>query len=342
MRRLQVMLPAIMALALAATIPVASAQKINAAGATFPMPIYQKWFGEWAKSHPGVEINYPGGGSGAGIKQLTEGTVDFAASDMPMKDEQIAGLKVKALHFPTVLGAVVLTYRLGPNFNESLKFSPQVIAGIFLGSIKKWNDAALAADNPGVKLPNEEIVPVHRSDSSGTTFVFTDYLSKVSPEFKKKVGADSKVSWPAEGLNGNGNPGVTGYVKQTPYSIGYIELTYAVQTKMPYGDVKNSSGNWIKPSLESVTAAAASEAKKIPADFRVSITNASGKDAYPISTFTYMLIPTQFADAAKGKIMKDFLKWMLTDGQKEVAALDYAPLPAEVVAREEKQLAMVK
>ena len=258
-----------------------------------------------------------------------------------MKDEQISALKVKALHFPTVLGAVVLTYNI-PGVTSALKFSPQVIAGIFAGTITKWNDKTLMADNPGVKLPGDDIVPVHRSDSSGTTFVFTDYLSKVSPDFKKKVGADTKVKWPVEGLNGNGNAGVAGFVKQTPGTIGYIELTYAAQNKMPYADVKNASGAWIKASNDSVTAAAASEAKKIPEDFRVSITNASGKDAYPISTFTYMLIPTKFADPAKGKVMKDFLKWMLTDGQKEVAALDYAPLPAAVVAKEQKQLAMVQ
>jgi len=333
------MLPAMAVLAI--TIPSASAQKLNAAGATFPMPIYQKWFGEWHNTHSGVEINYAGGGSGAGIKQLTEGTVDFAASDMPMKDEQISALKQKAFHFPTVLGAVVLTYNI-PGVSGSLKLSPQVIAGIFMGSITKWNDKAIAADNPGVKFPNDDIVPVHRADASGTTFVFTDYLGKVSPEFKSKVGADTKVKWPVPGLDGNQNPGVTGLVKQTPDAIGYVELTYAAQNKLPYADVKNAAGNWIKPSNASVTAAAASEAKKMPADFRVSITNAPGKDAYPIATFTYLLIPAKFADPAKGKVMKDFLKWMLTDGQKEVEALDYAPLPKDVVDREMKQLAMVQ
>jgi len=325
----------------AIAIPAGNAQKLNAAGASFPSPIYQKWFGEWHKTHPGVEINYAPAGSGAGVKQLTEGTVDFAASDPPLKDEQLAALKVKTLHFPTVLGAVVLTYNI-PGVNVSLKFTPEVVAGIFLGKITKWNDKAIVADNPGVKLPNEEIVPVHRSDASGTTNVFTDYLCKVSPEFKSKVGADTRVKWPVEGLNGNQNPGVTGLVKQTPFSIGYVELTFAVQNKLPYADIKNSSGNWIKASNASVTAAAASEAKKIPADFRTFITNASGKDAYPIATFTYMLIPTKFSDPAKAKVMKDFLKWMLTDGQKEVEALDYAPLPKEVVAREEKQIAMVQ
>lgn len=337
MKRLEVLLPAIAVLA--ATIPAGYAQRLNAAGASFPSPIYQKWFGEWHNMHSGVEINYAPQGSGAGIKQLTEGTVDFAASDMPMKDAQIGALKVKAFHFPTVLGAVVLTYNI-PGVNTTLKFSPQVIAGIFLGTIKKWNDRALMADNPGVKFPNDEIVPVHRSDASGTNFVFTDYLCKVDPEFKAKVGSDTKVKWPVEGLNGNQNPGVTGLVRQTPDSIGYIELTFAVQNKMPYAEVKNAAGNWIKATNESVTAAAASA--KMPPDFRVSITDAPGKDAYPISTFTYMLIPSKFPDPAKAKVVKEFLQWMLTDGQKEVAALDYAPLPKEVVDKELKQLAMVK
>jgi phosphate transport system substrate-binding protein len=337
MKRLEVVLPALAVLA--ATIPAGSAQRLNAAGASFPGPIYQKWFGEWHNMHPGVEINYSPVGSGAGVKQLTEGTVDFAASDPPMKDDQMAALKVKVLHFPTVLGAVVITYNL-PGVNTSLKLTPHVLAGIFLGTVNKWNDKALAADNPGVNLPNQDIVPVHRSDASGTNAVFTDYLCKISPEFKSKVGTDTKVRWPVEGLNGAQNPGVTALVKQTPYSIGYIELTYAVQNKMPYADLKNAAGNWIRPTNESVTAAAASA--KMPPDFRVSITNAPGKDAYPIATFTYMLIPVHFADAAKEKAVKDFLQWMLTDGQKEVAALDYAPLPKEVVDREEKQLAMVK
>lgn len=326
---------------LAITIPASNAQKLNAAGASFPGPIYQKWFGEWHKTHPNVEINYAPVGSGGGVKQLTEGTVDFAASDPPLKDEQLSAFKVKVLHFPTVLGAIVLTYNI-PGVTTTLKFSPQVIVGIFMGTITKWNDKALAADNPGVKFPNDDIVPVHRGDASGTNAVFTDYLCKVSPEFKAKVGSDTKVKWPVEGLNGNQNPGVTGVVKQTPDTIGYVELTYAVQNKLPYADIKNAAGNWIKPSLESVTAAAASEAKKMAADFRTSITNPSGKDAYPIATFTYMLIPTKFADPAKGKVVKDFLKWMLTDGQNEVAAIDYAPLPKEVAAKEEKQLASVQ
>ena len=324
-----------------ASAAVVSAQQINAAGATFPMPIYQKWFQDYHTAHSAVQINYGGGGSGAGISQLTNGTVDFGASDMPMKDAQIAAMKVKPLHFPTVMGAVVLTYNI-PGVGAELKFSPEVIVDIFMGNIKKWNDAKLAKDNPGVKLPAEEIIPVHRADASGTTFVFTDYMSKVSNDWKTKVGADSKVAWPVEGLNGNGNPGVAGLVKQTPNSIGYVELIYAIQNKMSYGLVKNSSGAWIKPSLEGVTEAAAGAAKSMPDDFRVSITNAPGKTAYPISTFTWMLIPSEIPDAAKGKVLVDFLKWMLADGQKQATALAYAPLPKAVVDKEEKQIAKIK
>jgi phosphate transport system substrate-binding protein len=319
----------------------AKAQKMNGAGATFPMPIYQKWFEEYRKAHPSVEINYGGGGSGAGISQLTNGTVDFGASDRPMEDKEIAAMKVKTLHFPTVLGAVVLIYNI-PGVTQELKFDPQTIVGMMMGNIKKWNDPAIAKDNAGVKLPNEEIIPVHRSDASGTTFVFTDYLSKVSPEWKAKVNASAKVSWPVEGLNGNGNPGVAGLVKQTPNSIGYVELTYARQTKTPYAQIKNAAGTWVKASLEGVTEAAGGAAKNMPADFRVSITNAPGKNAWPISTFTWLLIPSEWSDAGKGKAMTDFLKWMLTTGQKDCAELDYAPLPKEVVAKEEKQISMVK
>src|SRR5690349_20862254 len=250
-------------LKLCALVPAAAgilcAQQINGAGATFPMPIYQKWFEDYHKTHPSVQINYGGGGSGAGISQLSNGTVDFGASDMPMKDDQIAKMKIKPLHFPTVMGAVVLTYNLA-EVSAQLKFTPEVISGIFMGSIKKWNEPKLARDNPGVKFPNEEIIPVHRSDASGTTFVFTDYLAKVSPQFKGKVGSDTKVAWPVEGLNGQGNPGVAGLVKQTPSSIGYVELIYAIQNKMSYGQVKNSAGTWVKASLESVTEAAAGAA----------------------------------------------------------------------------------
>ncbi|HTS63003.1 MAG TPA: phosphate ABC transporter substrate-binding protein PstS [Candidatus Acidoferrales bacterium] len=324
-----------------ASATVAGAQQINAAGATFPMPIYQKWFQDYHAQHSSIQINYGGGGSGAGISQLTNGTVDFGASDMPMKDAQIKTMKVKPLHFPTVMGAVVLTYNI-PGVSAELKFAPEVIVDIFMGNIKKWNDPRLAKDNPGVKLPAEEIIPIHRADASGTTFVFTDYLSKVSGEWKSKVGSDSKVAWPVEGLNGNGNPGVAGYVKQTPNSIGYVELIYAIQNKMSYGLVKNASGAWIKPSLETVTEAAAGAATSMPDDFRVSITNAPGKNAYPISTFTWLLIPSQFSDAAKGKAMVDFLNWMLTEGQKQAPNLAYAPLPKAVVDKEVKQIAQIK
>jgi phosphate transport system substrate-binding protein len=290
-----------------------------------------------------VQINYGGGGSGQGISQLTAGTVDFGASDMPMKDAQVAAMKVKPLHLPTVLGAVVITYNI-PGVTAELKLTPEAIAGIFMGTIKKWNDPKLVADNPGVKLPGDEIIPIHRSDASGTTFVFTDYLSKVSPEFKSKVGADTKVSWPVEGLNGNGNAGVAGYVKQTPNSVGYVELIYALQNKMAFAQVKNAAGTWVKPSLESVTEAAAAAAKDMPADFRVSITNAAGKNAYPISTFTWLLIPSEFADAAKGKAITEFLKWMLTTGEqgKDLTDLAYAPLPKAIIAKEEKQIATIK
>jgi phosphate transport system substrate-binding protein len=326
---------------LLASAAIASSQQINGAGATFPMPIYQKWFEDYHKLHPSVQINYGGGGSGAGISQLTNGTVDFGASDMPMKDAQISAMKVKPLHFPTVLGAVVLTYNI-PGVSTELKFTPETISGIFMGTIKKWNDPKLASDNPGVKLPGEEIIPIHRSDASGTTFCFTDYLAKVNPDFKTKVGADAKVAWPVEGLNGQGNPGVAGLIKQTPNSIGYVELIYAIQSKMSYGQVKNAAGTWVKASLESVTDAAAGAAKSMPADFRVSITNAAGKNAYPISTFTWLLIPSQIPDASKQKAIVDFLKWMLIEGQKETTALSYAPLPKEVVAKEEKQIAEVK
>jgi phosphate transport system substrate-binding protein len=321
-------------------VAAAQAQKINAAGATFPAPIYQKWFGEYHTLHPDVEINYQGVGSGAGVNQLTGGTVDFAASDFPLTDEQISKLKVKALHFPTVMGAVVLTYNI-PGVTTDLKLASDVVADIYLGKITKWNDPRITKDNPGVKLPNEDIVVVRRTDGSGTTFVFTDFLSKVSPEWKSKVGNAASVSWPGQTLGGAQNPGVTGLVKQTPNSIGYVELAYARQNKMPYATIKNAAGNWIKPSLESVTDAAASS-KEMPADFRVSIVNAPGKNAYPISTFTWMLIPTQIPDAAKAKAIKGFLEWMLTQGQKDAASLDYAPLPKAVVAKETKQIAQIK
>jgi phosphate transport system substrate-binding protein len=317
----------------------ASAQSINAAGATFPAPIYQKWFGEYKAAHPTVQINYQPIGSGGGIRQLQEGTVDFGASDMPMTDEQLAQTKVKPLHFPTVLGAVVLSYNV-PGVTGSLKLTPEVVAGIFLGEIKKWSDPKIKAANSGVNLPDKDIVVVHRSDASGTSFVFTDYLSKVSADWKKKVGANSAVSWPA-GLGQKGNDGVAGLVKQTPNSVGYVELIYAVQNKMACADLKNAAGKFVTASFESVTAAAAS-VKDMPDDFRVSITNAPGAAAYPISSFTWLLIPTHIPDAAKKKAITDFLKWMMTDGQKEAQPLSYAPLPKSVVASEEKQIALIK
>lgn len=320
-----------------------AAQTINAAGATFPAPIYQKWFEEFHRAHPDVQINYQPIGSGGGIKQLTEGTVDFGASDMPMKDQQIADMvkarKVQPLHFPTVLGGVVLTYNI-PGVSQSLKFTPDIIAGIYLGRITKWNDSRIKAENGGVNLPNTDIVVVHRSDSSGTSFVFTDYLSKVSSEWKSKVGANSAVQWPV-GLGGQGNDGVSGLVKQTPGSIGYVELIYAVNNKMPYGQVKNAAGKYITASFDSVTAAAAS-VKDMPKDFRVSITNAPGAAAYPISTFTWLLIPSRISDATKRKDITDFLKWMLGPGQKDAQPLSYAPLPKSVVAAEMRQIAEVK
>lgn len=322
---------------------VASAQKMSASGATFPGPIYQQWFKEFAAKNPGVQINYEAKGSGGGIKDLTDGVVDFAASDRPMTDTEIAAIKSHPLHFPTVLGAVVITYNI-PGFTTELKLTPENASAIFMGTIKKWNDAKIMADNPGAKLPNEEILTIHRSDPSGTTFVFTDYLCKVNAAFKAKVGggAAQKVSWPVEALAGNGNPGVAGYVKQTPMSVGYVELTYAAQNKMPYATMKNAAGAWIRPTQESVTAAAAAAAKSIPADFRTSITDQAAKTAYPISTFTYLLIPSHFADAAKQKAVVSFLKWMLTDAQKEAEGLDYAPLPKDIVAREQKQIALIK
>jgi phosphate transport system substrate-binding protein len=331
--------PALALVAIVGGAAAADSLAITGAGASFPYPIYSKWFDEFQKK-TSIQINYQPIGSGGGIKQLTEGTVDFGATDKPMSDEQISKVKVKPIHFPTVLGAVVPTYNVQGN-PADIKFSGEVLADIFLGKIKKWNDKAITAANPGVKLPDAAIVVVVRSDTSGTTFVFTDFLSKVSAEWKSKVGADSAVNWPA-GLRAKGNEGVAGLVKQTPNSIGYVELIYALQNKMGYGSVKNSSGKFIKADLASVTAAAAGAAKAMPDDFRVSITNAAGPGAYPISTFTWLLIPTHFEDAAKKKAMTDFLSWMLTTGQTETNALSYAPLPKEVVAKEQKALASIK
>jgi phosphate transport system substrate-binding protein len=319
------------------------AQKITAAGATFPDPIYERWFQAYKKANPSIEINYQAIGSGGGIKQLTEGTIDFGASDMPMKDAQVSAMKVHPLHFPTVLGGVVVIYNL-PGVSQDLKFTPDLLADIFLGKVTNWNDGRIEKENPGVKLPKLDILVVHRSDSSGTSFVFNDYLSKVSPEWKSKVGADTAVKWPT-GSGAAQNAGVAGMVKQTEGAIGYVELIYALQNHMSYGWIKNSSGTYLKADLKSVTAAAAGAAKEMPEDFRVSITNAPGKDAYPISTFTYLLIPTEIKDTAKKNAVVGFLGWMLTEGQKDVAAhpdLGYAPLPSGVTAKETKQIALIK
>jgi len=327
--------------ALAIVLVVAQAKVlINAAGATFPYPIYGKWFDEFTKVDADAQINYQSIGSGGGIRQFTEGTVDFGASDMPMTDEQIGKVKNKPLHFPTVLGGLVPTYNI-PGVAQELKFTPEALAGIYLKKITKWNDPELTKTNAGVKLPDNEIVVVHRSDGSGTTFVWTDYLSKVSPEWKSKVGANTSVSWPV-GLGGKGNEGVAGIVKQTPNSIGYVELIYALQNKMDYGSVRNSAGTFLKADLDSVTEAAAATAKTMPADFRVSITNAPGKKAYPIASFTWLLIPSKIDDQAKKKAIVAFLGWMLKDGQKFAGSLGYAPLPKDVVAKEEKQIALIK
>lgn len=322
----------------------ADSLSINGAGATFPNPIYTKWFDEYHKKNPNVQINYQSIGSGGGIKQVTEGTVDFGASDGPMNDEQLKAYQDKhgspILHFPTVLGAVVPTYNI-PGVDAALNFTGEALAGIFLGKVTKWNDPLIAGVNKGVKLPAEDIVVVHRADGSGTSYCFTDYLSKVSEEWKTKVGKGTSPNWPV-GLGGKGNEGVTGTVKNTPNSIGYVELIYAEANKIPYGNVKNVDGVFVKASLASVTAAAAGAAKDMPADFRVSITNAKGKDAYPISTFTWLLIPEKFSDSAKRDAIKGFVTWMLGDGQNYTEALSYARLPKEVVAKEKKALAEIQ
>ncbi|HEX7546499.1 MAG TPA: phosphate ABC transporter substrate-binding protein PstS [Gemmatimonadaceae bacterium] len=318
---------------------------VTGAGATFPNVIYTKWFDEYHKVHPEVQINYQSVGSGAGIRQVTEGTVDFGASDGPMTDQQIADFKTKRgteiLHFPTVLGADVPVYNV-PGVATGLKFTPEALAAIFLGKITKWNDAAIASANPGVKLPAQDIVVVHRSDGSGTTYVWTDYLSKVSSEWQTKVGKATSVNWPV-GLGGKGNEGVAGLVQQTAGSLGYVELIYAIQTKgISYGLVKNSSGAFVNADLASVSSAAAGAAANMPGDFRVSITNAPGKAAYPISSFTWLLVPAKINDAAKKRAITDFLKWMLGDGQKMTETLSFAQLPKPVVAKELKAIAAVK
>jgi len=311
-------------------LPVMGQTQLNGAGATFPNPMYSKWFSEYNKLHPDVQINYQSIGSGGGIRQVLNGTVDFGASDGPMTDEQLKEAKVKILHIPTVLGADVPAYNV-PGISGEIKFTPEALAGIFLGKIQNWNDPALTKVNPGMNFPNQQIIVVHRSDGSGTTYIFTDYLSKVSKEWETTVGRGTSVKWPV-GLGGKGNEGVAGQIRQLPGSVGYIELIYAVENKITFGSVRNAAGNFVKASLDGVTEAAASS-PKMPADFRVSITNAPGKTAYPISSFTWLLVPVEAKDPKKGKIIADFLDWMVSTGQKMTSQLSYAPLPPNVAEK---------
>jgi phosphate transport system substrate-binding protein len=320
------------------SIPAWTQTQLNGAGATFPYPMYSKWFSEYHKAHPDIQINYQSIGSGGGIRQVTAGTVDFGASDGPMTDEQLSQAKTKILHIPTVLGAVVPAYNI-PGVSGEVKFTPEALAGIFLGKITNWNDKAITGPNAGMNFPNQPIVVVHRSDGSGTTYIFTDYLSKVNSEWKNSVSKGTSVKWPT-GLGGKGNEGVAGMIRQVDGSIGYVELIYAVQNKIPYGSVKNAAGDFVKASLESTTAAAAS-VKTMPADFRVSITNAPGKEAYPIASFTWLLIPATSKDG-KGKILSDFLNWMVEDGQKMTTQLTYAPLPENVAAKVKDAIKQVR
>jgi phosphate transport system substrate-binding protein len=306
--------------------------------------MYTKWFSEFGKANPGVQINYQSLGSGAGIKQVTEATVDFGATDGPMTEAELAEYRTKrghdVLHFPTVIGAVVPVYNL-PSVTQPLKFTSAALAGIFLGTIKKWNDPAIAQANPGVTLPATDIVVAHRSDGSGTTYVWTDYLSKVSPEWAQKVGTNKSVAWPV-GLGGRGNEGVAGVVKQTEGSIGYVELVYAEQNGLSHGSVQNAAGEFVHATLASVSAAAAGAATDMPADFRVSITNAPGAEAYPVSSFTWLLIPSKFDDPEKRAVVVNFLKWMLADGQGMTEALTFAKLPPEVVTRAQAAIANIQ
>jgi phosphate transport system substrate-binding protein len=326
--------------ALALSASVIAQSPINGAGATFPNPIYSKWFSEYGKAHPDTQINYQPIGSGGGIRQIMAETVFFGATDGPMTDEQLKGAPAPILHFPTVLGGDVPVYNL-PEVTTPLKFTGELLANIYLGKVTKWNDPAIASVNAGVKLPATDIAVVHRSDGSGTTYIWVDYLSKVSPEFKTKVGVATSVSWPV-GVGGKGNEGVSALVRQTPGSIGYVELIYALQNKISYGPVKNAAGEFVTASVQSVTAAASGAASNMPKDFRVSITNAPGKGAYPISSFTWMLFYENPKDKAQGKKMVDFMKWALTDGQKFAPDLGYAPLPASVVKLEMEALKQIK
>jgi phosphate transport system substrate-binding protein len=317
------------------------AQDLNGAGATFPYPIYSKWFSDYATA-TGVKINYQSIGSGGGIRQLTEGTVDFGASDAPMSDAEMAKMKAPVLHFPTVLGAVVITYNI-PGITKAIRLTGPVVADIFAGRITRWNDARIASLNNGLKLPSSDILVVHRTDGSGTTYIFSDYLSSVSPAWAQSPGKGKELAWPV-GLGGKGNEGVAGQVKQMPGAIGYVELAYAKQNSLPFADLQNASGEFITPTMESVTTAAAAAASRLPAntDYRLSIVNAAGKGAYPISSFTFLLVYRTQPDAVKGKKLVDFLRWYLRDGEKTAGSLDYAPLPASMIAQLEKRLATIQ
>jgi phosphate transport system substrate-binding protein len=333
----------IVMLALAAAIAIAGAlgqaradMLINGAGATFPYPIYSKWFDVYATENPGMHFNYQSIGSGGGIRMFGNKTVDFGASDAPLNDEQIKDLQGKVLHFPTVLGADVLAYNV-PGFTGKLRLTGPLVADIFMGKVTKWDDPKIRALNPGANLPAQDITVCHRSDGSGTTYIFVDYLSKVSPAWATEVGKGTSVKWPA-GLGGKGNEGVTALVQQTPGGIGYIELIYALSNKIPYAELKNRDGKWVDATLATVTAAAAGVANNMPADFRVSITDAPGADAYPISSFTYLLIYPHYTDKARGEAIIKFLKWALHDGQKYAPDLKYAGLPAAVVQKEDAQI----
>jgi phosphate transport system substrate-binding protein len=312
---------------------------INGAGATFPYPIYSKWFDVYAKENPGIHFNYQSIGSGGGIRMFGAKTVDFGASDAPLTDEQIKDLHGEVFHFPTVMGADVIAYNI-PGFTGTLRLTGPLVADIFMGTITKWNDPAITSLNPGAKLPDQDIVVCHRSDGSGTTYIFADYLSKVSPAWAKDIGKSTSLKWPV-GLGGKGNEGVTALVQQTPGAIGYIELIYALSNHIPYAELKNHDGKWLKASLDGVTASAAGAAANMPKDFRVSITDAPGAKAYPISSFTYLLIYPKYTDKDKGEQIKKFINWELHEGQKYAPELNYAPLPAQVVKLEEQQLKKV-
>ena len=340
MNKTSVVVSILLVLAIAVAAQPAGTILLNAAGATFPYPIYSKWFDVYHQKDPNVQINYQSIGSGGGIRQLLAGTVDFGASDGPMTDDQLKEAKFKILHFPTVLGAVIPIYNVSGVSGE-LNFTQKALSGIYLGTITKWNDPEIAKANSGVNLPATDIVVVHRADGSGTSYIFTDFLSKVSDDWKNKVGKGTSVQWPV-GLGGKGNEGVAGLVKQTPNSVGYVELIYAVQNGITFGKVQNASGKFLRADLAGVTAAAAAAAKDIPDDFRVSITNEPGPTVYPISSFTWLLIPAQISDATKRDAIKGFLKWMLTEGQGYNEGLAYARLPKPVIEKELKAISLIQ